>query len=140
MNYLESGLAFIEGIALIASPCILPVLPLVLSASADGGKKRPFGIITGFVLTFSAFALASRSLIDVFHIDINIIKTVSLWLLFFFGLILISSKLSEIFSRFTQRAAAFGNKVPQPGKDGFLSGMGIGALIGLIWTPCYWQL
>jgi hypothetical protein len=34
------------------------VLPLILSASIDGGRKRPFGIITGFVLAFSLFALA----------------------------------------------------------------------------------
>ena len=69
MNLIEPGLAFIEGLALIASPCILPVLPLVLSASADGGKKRPFGIITGFVLAFSLFAIASRKLIEALGID-----------------------------------------------------------------------
>ena len=137
MNFLEIGRAFIEGILLIASPCILPVLPLVLSASADGGKKRPFGIIAGFVLSFSVFALISRSLVEALHIDVNVIKTVSLWLLFLLGLVLISPKLSEIFSRLTQRAANFGNNVvPQSGKDGFLSGMAIGALIGLVWTPC----
>jgi hypothetical protein len=34
------------------------VLPLILSASIDGGRKRPFGTITGFVLAFSLFALA----------------------------------------------------------------------------------
>ena len=41
MNPLEVGLAFLEGIGLIVSPCILPVLPLVLSASVEGGKRRP---------------------------------------------------------------------------------------------------
>jgi len=137
MNLIEIGSAFVEGILLIASPCILPVLPLVLSASADGGKKRPFGIIAGFVLSFSVFALISRSLVEALHIDVNIIKTVSLWLLFLFGLVLISSKMSEVFSRLTQRAASFGNTVSQQsGKDGFFSGMVIGSLIGLIWTPC----
>ena len=137
MSLAEIGSAFIEGIVLIASPCILPVLPLVLSASADGGKKRPFGIITGFVLSFSAFALLSRILVEALHIDVNVIKAASLWLLFLFGLVLVSEKLSEIFSRLTQRAANYGNKVPQQvGKDGFFSGIAIGALIGLIWTPC----
>ncbi len=136
MSLIEVGSAFAEGVILIASPCILPVLPLVLSASADGGKKRPFGIIAGFVLSFSIFALVSRSLIEALHIDVNVIKTVSLWLLFLFGLVLVSSKMSEVFSRLTQRAAAFGNNVGQTGKDGFFSGMAIGSLIGLVWTPC----
>ena len=137
MSLVEIGSAFAEGIFLIASPCILPVLPLVLSASADGGKKRPFGIITGFVISFSLFAFVSRFLVQALHIDVNIIKTVSLWLLFLFGLVLVSSKLSEVFSRFTQRAANFGNSISlQSGKDGFFSGVVIGSLIGLIWTPC----
>jgi cytochrome c biogenesis protein CcdA/thiol-disulfide isomerase/thioredoxin len=137
MSLIEIGSAFIEGILLIASPCILPVLPLVLSASADGGKKRPFGIITGFVISFSAFTYTSRALVQALHIDVSTITTASLWLLFLFGLVMVSSKLSEIFSRLTQRAASFGNTVSlQSGKDGFLSGMVIGSLIGLIWTPC----
>jgi len=137
MSLIEIGSAFAEGLLLIASPCILPVLPLVLSASADGGKKRPFGIITGFVISFSIFALVSRYLVQALHIDVNIIKTASLWLLFAFGLVLVSSKLSEVFSRLTQKAANFGNNVSlQSGKDGFFSGVVIGSLIGLIWTPC----
>ena len=137
MSLIEIGSAFAEGIFLIASPCILPVLPLVLSASSEGGKKRPFGIITGFVISFSIFAFASRFLVQALHIDVNIVKTASLWLLFLFGLVLVSSKLSEVFSRLTQRAANFGNNISlQSGKDGFFSGIVIGSLIGLIWTPC----
>ena len=50
MNPIEIGLTFLEGVALIASPCILPVLPLILGASVEGGRKRPFGIILGFVI------------------------------------------------------------------------------------------
>lgn len=136
MNVAEVFKGFVEGILLIASPCILPVLPLVLSASADGGKKRPFGIITGFVIAFSIFALISRFIVEALHIDPNIIKTVSLWLLLALGLVLISPRLSEIFSRLTQGAAALGNKVPQKAEGGFLSGVAIGSLIGLVWTPC----
>ncbi len=121
---------------MIASPCILPVLPLVLSASVDGGRSRPFGIIAGFVLSFSLFALASRSLVEAFGVDVEIIKNVSLVLLFGFGLILLSSKLSEKFSTMTQGLANFGNRLGQSGNGGFFSGVVIGALIGLVWTPC----
>ena len=49
--------------ALIVSPCILPVLPLVLAASVEGGRRRPYGIIIGFVLAFSLFALVSRKIV-----------------------------------------------------------------------------
>lgn len=136
MNFLEIGLAFIEGMALIASPCILPVLPLVLAASIEGGRARPFGIITGFVMSFAAFALAARSIVGALGIDLDIIKNISLVLLAIFGLILLSSKLSEIFSRWTQGAANFGSTLAGNSSGGYFSGVGIGALIGLVWTPC----
>lgn len=136
MNPFEYGLAFIEGLALIASPCILPVLPLVLSASVDGGKARPFGIITGFVLAFSLFALASKSLVNAFGVDPEILKTASLILLALFGLTLLSSSLSNAFSRMTQKVSALGAGIGQHGNQGFLSGIVIGVLIGLVWTPC----
>jgi cytochrome c biogenesis protein CcdA len=136
MSIAETGLAFVEGLALIASPCILPVLPLVLSASLDGGRKRPFGIITGFVLAFSAFALASRSIVQALGIEPQIVTQVSLVLLFCFGLVLLSEKLSAKFSKLTQGAANFGGRFGQSGKGGFFGGVGIGALIGLVWTPC----
>jgi len=136
MDFLQIGLAFLEGIALIASPCILPVLPLILSASVNGGRSRPYGIISGFVVSFSAFVLLSRQLVNAFHIDLDIVKNVSLVLLFLFGLVLLSKTLSEKFSAATQGAANFGNKVAGSGEGGFFSGMVIGALIGLVWTPC----
>jgi cytochrome c biogenesis protein CcdA/thiol-disulfide isomerase/thioredoxin len=137
INLIEPALALAEGVALIVSPCILPVLPLVLSASIDGGRKRPFGIIIGFVLAFSIFALASRKIVNAFGIDLDIIKNASLVFLGLFGLVLLSSALSEKFSGLTQGFANAGNKYTTGNKpDGLLSGILIGAFIGLIWTPC----
>lgn len=136
MNLLEIALSFAEGLALIVSPCILPVLPLVLSASADGGRGRPFGIITGFVLAFSAFALLSRKLIVALGVNLDYIRDGSLVLLALFGIVLLSHKLSEKFSALTQGAASFGSNLSGAGGNGYFSGIAIGALIGLVWTPC----
>ncbi len=136
MNPLEIGLAFLEGIGLIVSPCILPVLPLVLSASVEGGKRRPYGIITGFILAFSLFVLGSRWLVNALHIDLDYIKYGSLVLLLLFGFVLLSEKLSGIFSRLTQGAADIGSRAGGGSQGGYWSGVSIGALIGLVWTPC----
>jgi len=136
MNPVEIGLSFLEGLALIFSPCILPVLPLVLSASADGGRRRPFGIVIGFVLAFSLFAFASRKIVMALGIDLDIIKNASLVLLFLFGAVLLSSRLSEKFSQWTQGLAQFGSRIGSGGEEGMISGIMIGALIGLVWTPC----
>lgn len=136
MNTVDIGLAFLEGLALIVSPCILPVLPLVLATSATGGRSRPYGIIIGFVLAFSAFAIAARELVSLLGLDLDAVKDVSLVLLALMGLVLLSEKLSEKFSALTQGAADVGNRLAETGGEGMLGGILIGALIGLVWTPC----
>ena len=136
MSLVEIGLSFLEGMALIVSPCILPVLPLVLAASVDGGRRRPYGIIIGFVLSFSLFVLLSRKLVLALGIDLDIIKYGSLVLLFMLGLVLLSSTLSGKFSALSHGAANLGNQIASTKNEGLLGGIVIGALIGLVWTPC----
>ncbi|HAU0201922.1 TPA: cytochrome c biogenesis protein DipZ [Legionella pneumophila] len=136
MSLIEIGLSFLEGLALITSPCILPVLPLVLAGSVEGGRKRPFGIIVGFISAFTLFVLLSRQLVMAFHINLDYIKYVSLVFLLLFGLILLSEKLSLKFRRITQPFANIGGNLTANAKEGFVSGLLIGMLIGLVWTPC----
>lgn len=136
MNLVEIGLSFFEGLALIFSPCILPVLPLVLAGSVDGGQRRPFGIIIGFIGAFTFFALLSRKLVMLFNIDLDYIKYASLILLTLFGLILLFEKLSLKFTELTQNLANIGGNLSAKAKGGFISGLFIGVLIGLVWTPC----
>ena len=136
MNTIDIGLAFLEGLGLIASPCILPVLPLVLAASIDGGRRRPYGIIIGFVLAFSLFAILARKVVALIGLDLDLVKDASLVLLALFGFVLLSEKLSGRFAALTQGAANFGNKLASAGGGGLTSGIVIGSLIGLVWTPC----
>ena len=136
INPVEIALSFLEGIALIASPCILPVLPLILSTSIEGGRKRPFGIIVGFVLAFTLFALLSRELVAIFHVNLEYLKMGALILLALFGITLLSETLMNRFARMTQGFANTGTTLSSSAKEGFFSGIWIGVLIGLVWTPC----
>src|ERR1700733_14026111 len=138
IHFSQLALALIEGLGLIASPCILPILPIMLAASLDGGKARPLGIITGFIGAFTVFALLSRQILAWLHADPEIVRDVALGLLVLFGLIMLSKTLSDKLLGATQGLANFGQNVSArfDQKQGFFSGVGIGALIGLIWTPC----
>lgn len=137
MDKVSLGLAFVEGVVLTLSPCIFPVLPLILSSSLTGGKWRPWGIIFGFVLAFSLFSLFSRIVILSTGLDLDTVKNTSLILLACFGVVLLSERLSEKFSELTQRFANLGDTLSSHhGSGGFFSGTYLGVLIGLIWTPC----
>ena len=76
MNLIEIGLSF-RGLALVIADTFA-CLPLVLGASMEGGRKRPFGIILGFVLAFTAFAMLSRKLVNALGIDLEIVSNTAL--------------------------------------------------------------
>lgn len=131
-------LGFLEGFTLILSPCILPILPIILAGSLTGSKKRPFGIIVGFTGMFALFAFFSRQLVQYFAFDLNLVRQFSYGFLILLGIIMLSSYLTEKFSKITQKlanlSAAF--SFLNHSKRGFYSGFLIGSLVALIWTPC----
>lgn len=137
-DWINIGLAFIEGFALIISPCILPILPIILSASLTGSRARPIGIILGFIATFTVFTLFSRALLQLFHIDGDTLRNVSYLILLLLGIIMVSSYLTEKFSRLTNRLLNVGSslKTANNQQGGLWGGILFGGLVGIIWTPC----
>jgi len=131
------GLAFIEGLALVLSPCILPILPIILSVSIEGSRKRPYGVILGFIISFALFTFFSRQLVLWFGLDLNWVRNISFGLLLLLGVVMISSYLTEKFTVLTQSFGNLGLKATNNTQDSsFGSGIIFGALVGLIWTPC----
>lgn len=137
-NLLNIGLAFIEGLALIFSPCILPILPIILTGSLTGNKSRPYGIILGFVLTFTLVTLFSRAIVQATHVSPDTLRYVSYALLLLFGVIMLSSTLTEKFNLLTERLTRVGSSLQTANNTeaGWIGGLIFGSLIGIIWTPC----
>ena len=104
-DLINIGLAFIEGFALIISPCILPILPIILSGSLTGSKSRPLGIIIGFIFTFALFTLFSRTLIQFTIINTNTVRNISFGILLLLGIIMMSKTLTEKLNLITQPLA-----------------------------------
>jgi cytochrome c biogenesis protein CcdA/thiol-disulfide isomerase/thioredoxin len=136
VDLINIGLAFIEGFALIIAPCILPILPIILTGSLAGNKFRPLGIIIGFIITFTLVTLFSKFLIDFAHINPEILRNISYIILILLGLIMMSSYLTDKFGLLTQRLANIGSSMQTTNKSGFFGGILFGGLIGIIWTPC----
>lgn len=127
--------AFIGGVITILSPCILPLLPIILSSSVGGGKRRPFGIVTGFVLSFTFFTLFLSTIVRLTGIPADALRNLSVIILIIFGLTLVLpfvqaqiEKLFVYFQRFTPQNSQ--------SKTGFGGGLVVGASLGLLWTPC----
>lgn len=137
-SLIQIALAFFEGFALIISPCILPILPIMLSASLTGNRSRPFGIICGFITTFTLFTLFSRFFFQSLHLTPEYLRIASFVLLILLGLIMLSDYLTEKFNIATNRLLNVGNSFQSVNNQegGFFSGLLFGGLVGIIWTPC----
>lgn len=127
--------AFVSGIVTILSPCILPVLPIVLAGSVGGGKARPLGVITGFIVSFTTFTLALTAIVDVLGIPSNTLRIAAVVIIVTLGLTMIIPRLRDGFelvvSRLTSRSGG-----SRRSREGFLGGIPVGLSLGLVWTPC----
>ncbi|HEX2978567.1 MAG TPA: cytochrome c biogenesis protein DipZ [Candidatus Babeliales bacterium] len=131
--------SFLAGIVTVLSPCILPVLPLLLSAGVGEGKKRPLGIVCGLIVSFSFFTLTLTALVQLTGISPDFLRYIAIAIVTFFGLTLIFPSIDQWFERATAGVALIGQNLQSfsiTTGSGFLSGFIIGIALGLIWTPC----
>lgn len=131
--------SFLAGFVTVLSPCILPVLPLLLAAGADGGRSRAWGIVTGLVLSFAFFTLFLTFLVHLTGISPDWLRYGAIALIILFGLMLIFPELGNRFQHLFSRISALGNFVQnQSSRIGspFWGGFIMGIALGLIWTPC----
>jgi cytochrome c biogenesis protein CcdA/thiol-disulfide isomerase/thioredoxin len=126
--------AFIAGLVTILSPCILPILPVVLAGSSSKGKRRPLGIVFGFIGSFTFFTLFLSQIVKIFGVPADFLRSFSVVVIFLFGLSFFVPKFRELLEKMFARLSRFSPK--QTGEEGFWGGVLIGISIGLLWTPC----
>ena len=123
-------IAFAAGVITAFTPCILPVLPIVLAGGAGGGtKRRPYAIAAGLITTFTAFLLAGAWLWSLIGISAKHQIQIGAALLLVLALMLIVPKVGELVERpfrFVTRRRA--------GDLG--GGFFLGASLGLVFIPC----
>ena len=128
--------SFIAGIVTILSPCILPILPIVLSGSVGGGHKRPIGIVLGFIGSFTFFTLALASIVQSTNLSADALRNIAVFVIFFLGLSMVIPQTQHVLELLFSKFSALVPSVRQENKTGFWSGILVGLSLGLVWTPC----
>lgn len=131
-------LAYLGGVLTILSPCILPVLPFVLSRAGQPFLRGRLPMLAGMALTFAAVAsLASAG--GAWAVQANTYGRIgALALLAVFGLSLLLPRVADTLAR---PVVALGNRLAGGGASGPASGSPWGSLLlgiatGLLWAPC----
>jgi cytochrome c biogenesis protein CcdA/thiol-disulfide isomerase/thioredoxin len=131
------GFAFLAGVVTILSPCILPILPIILTSTIGGkesSKSRPLGVVAGFVLSFTFFTLFLSTIVRVSGISADFLRGLSIVIVASFGVSLLNPRLQALLERLFSKLVGF---IPQgQNRSGFGGGMLLGFSLGLLWTPC----
>ncbi len=125
--------ALIAGAGTAITPCVLPVLPALLSASAVGGRRRPLGIVTGLAATFTIAIVALAQLVKGVGLASGAARTVAIIVLLGFGVVLLIPDLAARVQAPLSRLARFG---PKTRGDGFWTGVAVGGALGFVCAPC----
>lgn len=125
---LNIALVFGAGIASVLSPCVLPVIPIIVTGSHDDHRLRPFMIIAGLTLTFVVMGAVSSLFGAAIGPKMAYVNKAAGVLIVLFGLLLIFNvnlfKHLSFLSQFAQKSR---------GKAG---GFILGLTLGIIWIPC----
>src|ERR687887_410156 len=122
-------IGFLAGVVTAISPCVLPVLPILLAGGASGGRRRPYAIIAGLVLSFTVFTLAAAWIIDKLGLPDDFLRNAALVLLFVVAATLLVPRLGELLERPFLRLTRLR---PAGSSGGFVLGLSL----GLVFTPC----
>lgn len=121
---------FIGGVITALSPCILPVLPVVLGVSVG---RKPSHVVAGLVVSFAAIALLGTILLSALHLPQSVLRWAGVVLLAWVGLGMIFPPVGEVLQKpfdALPRPTALQEKTR--GKGGFLIGLALGA----VYVPC----
>src|ERR1700677_4698648 len=115
------------------SPCVLPVLPVVLVAGATNTSssswRRGLSIVLGLIVSFSVLILAGTEIISVFHLPQAFLRDLGIGLLILIGIGLLVPQLGYLLERPFARLVA---RQPRLSRGGFV----IGLALGLVFVPC----
>jgi len=132
---LSIGFALLGGILTVFSPCVLPILPIVLGRSIQTHRYGPIalvaGLVAGFAVAGSLLGFASSWLTGFANL-VRILAIASLLILGLFS-IFPDSIFSRWFDRLRHRSSA---KFKEPLWLNLAGEFWLGTQLGLLWTPC----
>src|SRR4051812_21296104 len=125
--------AFVAGAGTALSPCVLPVLPALLSAGGAGGRRRPLGVVLGLTVTFTVTIVGIAEVVGGVGLGTDPLRAVAVVVLAVFGIALLFPAVAARLEAPLARLSRFG---PRTRGDGFASGLLVGAALGFVYTPC----
>src|SRR5437870_9726718 len=91
---------FLAGVATVVSPCVLPVLPVVLSTTAGAGRLRPLGVVLGLAVSFTVVTLVAGAAVQALAVPATWLRVFAIVALGVFGLSMLVPAWGRTMERF----------------------------------------
>lgn len=131
------GLSFIAGVLSILSPCVLPLVPIIVGTALNTHRFGPYALALGLAISFTVIGVFLATLGDALGIDQDLFRQIAAWLLILFGAVLLSTRLQVGFANITSGLGGSGQQLlDKLSTDSLLGQFGLGLVLGIIWSPC----
>ncbi|MDI3468027.1 MAG: cytochrome c-type biogenesis protein CcdA [Pseudolabrys sp.] len=131
------ALALLAGVLSVLSPCVLPLLPIVLGAALSHHRYGPLALAAGLTLSYVTVGLLIATVGYAIGLDQDVVRKVAATLLIAIGAVLLLPRLQD---RFAIAAGPLGGwaqtqagEIPKRGLSGQFA---LGILLGAVWSPC----
>jgi len=129
--------AFLAGVLSTLSPCVLPLIPIIIGAATNQHRFGPLALAGGLTLSFAMIGTVLAGIGSSIGISQDGFRLFAAIVMGVIGVVLISSRLQERFAIAISGVSAAGNNLlSKVSIDGLSGQFLIGFLLGLVWTPC----
>lgn len=137
INFTTYGLSFIAGILSILSPCVLPLLPIIVGTALNTHRFGPYVLALGLTISFTVIGVFIATLGNSLGIEPELFRQVVAILFILFGIVLLSTKMQSFFTNMTNGLGNSGHQLINKFSTDSLAGQfGLGLLLGVVWSPC----
>jgi cytochrome c biogenesis protein CcdA len=129
-------LGFGAGVLTILSPCVLPLVPVVLGSAAQRHRLGPFALALGLIASFTSVGFVLAVFGSHLGIDTDQVRSAGAVILVAAGIYLLVPAVQDRVALTAAPLIAWAGQRQQRFDDGLLGQASIGVLLGVIWSPC----
>jgi len=131
------GFGLLAGVLSTLSPCVLPIIPILLGSAANTHPRAPLALAAGLALSYAIVGTSLAWASSTLGLDAALFRSAGAALLGALGIVLLSSGLQQRFAFATSGLGNAGNDLLSRIRiDGLRGQCAIGLVLGVVWSPC----
>ncbi len=131
------GFILLAGVLSTLSPCVLPIVPILIGSAANAHPRAPLALAGGLALSYAVIGSALAWAGSALGLDTTVFRAVGATILGLLGIVLMSANLQHRFAAATSGPVGAGNNlISRMRLDGIWGQFGIGLVLGVVWSPC----